>query len=121
MSSSEEDLDDNVFTQQRSLFKSGLDAFMVALHRWGVHGKHFPKHTIAETRLLTILQDAPWTCRLPLIRKLVTIANCMQAGGAVHPGGGGGLLHQGGGVIPARHPAVAAHPQLPVRDTTWAI
>jgi hypothetical protein len=36
MSSSEEDLDDNVFTQQRSLFKSGLDAFMVALHRWGV-------------------------------------------------------------------------------------
>ena len=33
MSSSEEDLDDNVFTQQRSLFKSGLDAFMVALHR----------------------------------------------------------------------------------------
>lgn len=34
MSSSEEDLDENVFTQQRSLFKSGVDAFMVALHRY---------------------------------------------------------------------------------------
>ena len=47
MSSSEEDLDDNVFTQQRSLFKSGLDAFMVALHRCAVNGKRSLAHTSA--------------------------------------------------------------------------
>ena len=47
MSSSEEDLDDNVFTQQRSLFKSGLDAFMVALHRCAVNEKRSLEHTIA--------------------------------------------------------------------------
>ena len=58
MSSSEEDLDDNVFTQQRSLFKSGLDAFMVALHRWGVNAKrslvHRCRHQAAK-----ILQHPP--------------------------------------------------------------
>lgn len=34
MSSSEDDMEENVFAQQRSLFMSGLDAFMVALHRY---------------------------------------------------------------------------------------
>jgi hypothetical protein len=33
MSSSEEDWDENVFEQQRGLFNSGLDAFVVALRR----------------------------------------------------------------------------------------
>lgn len=34
MSSSEDELEDNVFTQQRSLFKTGVDAFLVALQRF---------------------------------------------------------------------------------------
>jgi hypothetical protein len=63
MSSSEEDLEDNVFTQQRSLFKSGLDAFMVALHRWGVKAQCSPQahHHTADSPAACALKTSSGT------------------------------------------------------------